>query len=143
MTETPARVAAMTDRELDALLAEHLFKWSRVFAVGPSTSMGFPPAARHGFKQRREVPGYSSTPSGASAVREAMGERGYEASMFMHRSHDPGQRYDCRFFGGSRRDLGRGMAYSDNEPRATAEAAALALVSAGEIPTDALTPQST
>jgi hypothetical protein len=122
----------MTDRELDAWLAEHLFdahahEWAvdepvgdeqrwrcsgcRVYFTGPNER---PPAFI--------ACAYSSTGNGMQLVLEAMRERGWYATI---EAVDRDGRWYCRF-----NDDSQSYAYTDSLPRAVAEAAKGALVNA-------------
>jgi len=137
MTDLASRLAEADDRTLSALLASHLFGHivNNTWEDAHDIEVGL------GAHQRLETIPLYLTPSGALAVIEAMGEKGYAASLFFDPQVSIPEKHECRFVHyaeGRPLSRGRGMAYAHTLPRAVAESALLALHAAGDLPPDAL-----
>ena len=141
----------MTDRELDAYLAEHLFGWADVDAHYESRRWEFtdppyepvtegrgrePVEADPDIKWKQPAhrlhfttfPCYSSTGEGMLKVIEAMRERGYDCLTWRW------QHQDCSALFAHPHDLDRHFlrgTRADTRPRAVAEAARAALEAEG------------
>lgn len=123
----------MTDRELDAYLAEHLFGWTWPFddplignGLYPGRIAGYAPEPNDDGEEFDDVPAYSSTGEGMLMVIEAMRERGWWFSVEEYGDDGPHQ---CVEFDKDGDDYlpTPVAAVPGSLPRAVAEAAAQAI----------------
>ena len=81
MTNAETRdYSALSDRELDALVAERVMEWERVRRY-EIDDVALTAGTRHDGR-RVEVPFYSTTWEGAGLVLEAMRERGWRWAVY-------------------------------------------------------------
>lgn len=119
----------MTDRELDALLAAHLFGWKRVATTRGQTFLvpaDYPdgPYDEDAIKYSLTPERYSTSGNGMLLVVGAMRAKGWQVSVDSFGSTKPVEDWRCKFGNGP---LPPGTAFADTAPRAVAIAACRAL----------------
>lgn len=107
------------NRELDALVAEHVMGWVDFWQRGEVVMMAYPPVEQSmGFDaERHPVPAYSTDIAAAWGVMERMRELGYEFELYRRHINSLGvpslhPMIQAIFRGGFRRDKPRLRDYS-------------------------------